>query len=142
MMTPDAFFQATGHVITGALASIPVTSAPGPVTSAPGSQLLSLPGGTIVVSILNVPAAPPELVIENNTGTAVVSVADGSGEHPIAATGTTSIAFPTLVSGGSQLHLHISPAGALPEVISLIVSVENANGALSAVGQAFAGVPS
>jgi hypothetical protein len=131
-LTPDAFFQGTGHVITGSLASVPITSAP-------GSQLLSLPGGIIVVYIVNVPGAPPELVIQNNAGAALVGVTD-SAEHTLAANGTTSIPFASAT--GSQLHLQIFPGGNLPDVVTLIVSVENAGGPLSAVGQAFAGVPS
>jgi hypothetical protein len=131
-LTPEAFFQGTGHVITGSLASIPVTSAP-------GSQLLSLPGGIIVVSIVNVPAAPPELVIQNNAGATLAAVTD-TAEHTLAANATTSIPFSS--ASGSQLHLQIFPGGSLADVVTLIVSVENVNGPLSAVGQAFAGVPS
>jgi len=130
-LTPDAFFQGTGHVITGSLPSVGVTGAP-------GSQLLSLPGGIIVVSILNMPAAPPELVIQNNAGAALSAVTD-SADHTLAANATTSIPFPSAT--GSQLHLQIFPGGSLPDVVTLIVSVENASGPISAVGQAFVGLP-
>jgi hypothetical protein len=134
-LTPDAFFQGSGHVITGSLSAIGTTSGP-------GSQLLSLPGGIIVVFIVNVPAAPPELVIQNNTGTALESEEDGFGVRPIGATGTTAIPFPAMSNNGSQIHLQIFPAGNLPDVVTIIASVENVGGPLSAVGQAFAGVPS
>lgn len=132
-LTPDAFFQGSGQVVTGSVPSIPASPAP-------ASELLSLPGGIIVVSVQNPGAgAAPQLIIQNNAGTPLASVVDGSGEHTLAANTTTGIAFTS--PAGSQIHLQIFPGGSLAEVVTVIASVENASGNLAAVGQAFAGVP-
>jgi hypothetical protein len=132
-LTPDAFFQGSSHVISGSVPSIPVSGVP-------GSELLSLPGGIIVVSVENPGVGTaPQLIIQNNAGTALASVTDTQ-EHTLAANTTTGIPFTSATD--SQIHLQIFPAGGLADVVTIIVSVENLNGNLTAVGQALGGAPS
>lgn len=130
-LTPDAFFQGNGHVITG---SVVASTGAGP------QQLLSLPGGIIVVSVTNTPGAGLQLTIHNASGVNLPAVQD------VAAAGNSTTGATTLVTGqdaaigldgaGAQVHVQIFPSGAaFPEVVTLIVSADGT----TVVGQAFTG---
>lgn len=130
--TADAFFQGNGHVVTGAAS---------PALSET-KQLLSLPGGIIVVSVDNDPAAGLQLTIHNGSGVNLPAVQDMAGGAP------TSVTLPAnqdysvgLEGGASQLHMQIFPAGsAFPDVVTLMVSDEAPqSGVPQFVGQAFTG---
>jgi hypothetical protein len=126
-LTPDAFFQGTGHVVTGAISSLSVGTTPTP--------LLSVPGG-IVVSVANAVGSGLQLEISNPTSQTLAAVVSGSSvsEHNLNPDTTSSMAFP-LISGVGQFHMQILPNALFPEVVTLIVSADNG----SIVGQAFSG---
>jgi hypothetical protein len=131
-LTPDAFFQGSGHVVTGAISSLPVSN-----TATP---LLSVPGG-IVVSVANTVGSGLQLEISNPTSqplAAVVNSTNGTttlvAEHDLAPGVTTSMMF-DVTSGVGQLHIQILPNALFSEVVTLIISADNA----SFVGQAFSG---
>lgn len=134
-LTPDAFFQGNGHVVTGSVSSLAPGNTP--------TQLLSLPGGIIVVSVANTIGAELQLTIHNATGVSLPAVQDvGSA----AGSATTPITLPAgrdymlVLSGAAeQVHFQLFPAGAaFPQVVTLIVSLDN-GGAPSFVAQAFTG---
>jgi hypothetical protein len=144
-LTPDAFFQGTGHVVTGAISSLAQNGA---VTT-----LLSVPGG-IGVSIINAAAGAGGLQVQIsnptnaalaavvNNGTATVSgmTAADVAEHDLNP-GTTAFPFPTTGNPPiGQVHIQIFPNAGLAEVVTIIISVEGSTTANpSFVGQAFSG---
>lgn len=128
------FEHGNGHVFTGAISSLATSNTP--------TQLVSLPGGIIVVSIANTVGAGLQLVIHNATDAALAAVADNGtsvSEHNLPAVQDTSLPV-TFAGGAGQLQIQIFPSGqALAEVVTIIISVENGSGPLSVVGQAFTG---
>jgi hypothetical protein len=132
--TPDAFFQGTGHVVTGAITSLAVSNTPTP--------LLSVPGG-IAVSVANTVGSGIQVAISNPTDAALAAVVNTGGavvEHDLSP-GTTSFSFPTTGSPPiGQLHIQIFPNAGLAEVVTIIISVEGSTTPNpSFVGQAFSG---
>jgi hypothetical protein len=133
-LTPDAFFQGSGHVVTGAISSLAVSNTPAP--------LLSVPGG-IAVSIANTVGSGIQVEIINPTGAtlaAIVNTGPGVAEHDLNP-GTASFLFPTTGSPPiGQLHIQIFPNAGLAEVVTIIISVEGSTTPNpSFVGQAFSG---
>jgi hypothetical protein len=130
-LTPDAFFQGTGHVVSGSVAA---------VTGTP-SQLVALPGGIIVVDVADVPGLGVTMSITNATGATLSGVLASAGGRPSnvsLAPGTTELPSPVPTPG--QLQLQIFPGGsAFPQVVTVILSVELVNSTIEAVGQAFTG---
>jgi hypothetical protein len=139
-LTPDQFFQGSGHVVSGAAT----------LSGAGGTQqLLALPGGIIVVSVNGGTGNGVNLVIHNGTAVSLPAVQDNAGEgSPQAITLPPNADSPNLSIGSgpaTETHLQIFPSGqAFPDVVTLIVSTEQAVGAAGAtvVGQAFAGAVS
>lgn len=143
-LTPDAFFQGTGHVVTGAISSLPQNGV--------ATGLLTVPGG-IGVSIINgaIGAGGLQVQISNPTGAtlaAVVSAGTGVVEHDLSPVsgadpnGTTSFPFPTngATPPSGQLHIQIFPNAGMAEVLTIIISLEESTTANpSFVGQAFSG---
>lgn len=132
-LTPDAFFQGAGQVVTGAISSLPVGN-----TATP---LLTVPSG-IAVSIANTVGSGLQLEIGNPTSQSLAAVmtseatsASGATELDLAAGRTAFIPFSTTNAGVGKLHIQILPNSGLPEVVTIIISVDNA----SVVGQAFCG---
>jgi hypothetical protein len=128
-LQPEAFFQRTGHLVTGAISS--------PAVSDTATRLLSVPGG-IVVSVANTIGSGLQLEISNPTSQTLASVVNSTAgidasvaEHDLNP-GVTTMAFP-IASGVGQLHIQILPNALFSEVVTLIVSADNA----SFVGQAF-----
>jgi hypothetical protein len=136
-LTPDAFFQGSGHVVTGAISSLAVSNTPTP--------LLSVPGG-IAVSVANTVGSELQLQISNPTSqtlAAVLNSTDGTdstvAEHDLAPGVSTSITFP-VVGGTGQLHIQILPNALFSEVVTIIISTEESTTVNpSIVGQAFSG---
>lgn len=132
-LTPDAFFRGSAHVVTGAITPLAVSNTPTP--------LLSLPGG-LAVSIADTVGSGLQLAISNPTSqtlTAVVTgstVVDGSpvSEHDLTPGVSMSLVVP-VTNGVGQVHIQILPNALFPEVVTIIVSADNA----SIVGQAFSG---
>lgn len=132
-LTPDAFFQGSGHVVTGAAAA----------TTSP-TQLLALPGGIIVVSVLVIRGSDLEVVIHNGTRSNLPAVQDGiPGPITLNAGADKPIILAGAAAAGSaaQLHLQIFPSGtAFPEAVTLILSAESPqSGGTRVVAQAFTG---
>ncbi|HTX30026.1 MAG TPA: hypothetical protein VMD09_01500 [Solirubrobacteraceae bacterium] len=136
-LSPDAFFQGQGNVVTGAVT----------VTKSSQQQLLASPGGIIVVDLGVDSDGVPSLTIQNNAGNELPAVQDlGESPPPAGGTGSQSTSSQNLPTGqttltlstaASQLHLQIFPAGSFDQVATLTVSVEPAlnGGGFSAVGQ-------
>jgi hypothetical protein len=131
-LTPDAFFQGNGHVVTGAVSNLATSNTP--------TQLLSLPGGIIVVSVANTVGAGVQLSIHNASGVGLPAVQTVGDTTTSTTLSTTQDYVTNLTASGEQLHIQIFPSGAsFPDVVTLIVSCENQSGLPSFVGQAFTG---
>jgi hypothetical protein len=135
-LTPDAFFQGSGHVVSGA-----ATVSGGTGTT----QLLALPGDIIAVSVSGGAGNGVDLTIHNGTAVSLPAVqANAGGSSPQAITLAPN-ADKTVSLGSApatETHLQIFPSGlAFPDVVTLIVSTVQTVGAPGAtvVGQAFAG---
>ena len=130
-LTPDAFVQGGGHVITNAISSLAASNTP--------TSLLTVPGG-VVLSVVNTVGNGVQIEITNPTSqvlTAVVDNGTGVTEHDLRPNAMTSLA---VTSTPAQLHIQIFPNSGLSEVVTMIVSVENGTTQLpSFVGQAFTG---
>jgi hypothetical protein len=137
-LTPDAFFQGTGHVVTGAISSL--------AQNGVATGLLTVPGG-IGVSIINAAIGDGGLQVQisNPTGATLTTVVNNSGtmqEHDLSPVsgvnpnGTTSFVFMTTGAPPiGELHIQIFPNAGLAQVVTLIISADSA----SFVGQAFSG---
>ncbi len=131
-LSPSAFFQGNGHVVTGAV----------PAVSGTATQLLALPGGIIVVDVQNTPGVGLQLIVANGTGSALPAVQSLGGtasQLTLSAQSPTSI---QLGNAAAQLHLQIFPSGqAFPDVVTIIISAEVplSGGSPAVVGQAFTG---
>lgn len=133
-LSPDAFFQGSGHVVTGAISSLAVSN-----TATP---LLSVPGG-IAVSIANTVGSGIQVEITNPTGAtlaAVVNTGEAVSERDLNP-GTASLLFaPSGNPPAGQLHIQIFPNAGLAEVVTIIISLEESTSTNpSFVGQAFSG---
>jgi hypothetical protein len=131
-LSPQAFFQGTGNVVTGAISSLATSNTP--------THLLTVPG-QIVVSAVNTVGMGLQLQISNPTAETLAAVVDNGtaapAEHDLNADATTSL---TLATPTSQLHIQIFPNAGLAEVVTLVISVETSTTTLpSLVGQAFSG---
>jgi hypothetical protein len=130
--TADAFFQGNGNVISRS-----VTPPAGQT-----QQLLSLPGGIIVVSVSNPAGASPQLIIHNASGVSLPAVQDIAGNAPTSVTLAPNQDHPVSLTGAvNQLHIQIFPSGAaFPDVVTLMISSESPqSGTIEVVGQAFTG---
>jgi hypothetical protein len=132
-LTPDAFFQGNGHVVTGAVSNLAASNTP--------TALLQVPGG-IVVSVVNIAGAGLQLEISNPTNQILAAVVDTGTtvtEHDLAAGTTTSLPF-TNSGGLGRLHIQIFPNSGLAEVVTIIISSEmSTTQNPSFVAQAFTG---
>jgi hypothetical protein len=130
-LTPDAFVQGGGHVITNAISSLAASNTP--------TSLLTVPGG-VVLSVVNTVGNGVQIEITNPTSQVLTTVVDnGTGvtEHDLRPNAMTSLAVTGIPA---QLQIQIFPNSGLSEVVTMIVSVENSTTQLpSFVGQAFTG---
>jgi hypothetical protein len=134
-LTPDAFFQGHGNVVSGALSN---------VTSTP-QQLLSLPGGIIVVDIAQIPGAGVQLTVTNRSGNTLPAVQDTDSGPSAVSMGDGSVkTFPivTLTNGAGEIRVQVMPNGTFTNVVSILISLAPSPaspGQLEAVAQAFTG---
>jgi hypothetical protein len=130
-LTPDAFFQGTGHVVTGAVSNLAVGNTATPLLTVPGGMAVSVAntvGGGLQLEITNPTSQVLATVVDNGTGVA---------EHDLNPSSTTSLA---ITSVPAQLHIQIFPNVGLAEVVTIVISVETSTTTNpSIVGQAFTG---
>lgn len=134
-LTPDAFLQGHGNVVSG---EATVTS---PTQS---QQLLATPDGTLSVQ-LQTSDGVPRLNIHNSSNNSLPAVQDLDTVGGTSTTTSTPIApgdnTTDLGRTGNQVHVQIFPAGTFNEVVTLTVSVEPvpSTGGYTAVGQMLLG---
>lgn len=131
-LTPDAFFQGHGNVVTGAATMS---------TDSQSRTLLALPGGIIVVSVA---ANADELTITvtNNSGALIPAVQDGD-STPITIPPGQSETLPAVVNNAQahQIHLQLMPNASFADVVTLMISSEPSptGSGIEVAGQAFTG---
>jgi hypothetical protein len=129
-LAPSQFFQGSGSVVSGVLGNLTGTS----------QQLLSLPGGIIVVSVADTPGAGSTITIHNATGSVQAIASDIPKAPTVLQTGDT--ALPAVQSSGGDFHLQIFPGPGLPGVVSILIGLTpnpTNNQQIEAVAQAFTG---
>jgi hypothetical protein len=129
----SSFFQGDGNVVSGALSSLGSSS----------QQLLSLPGGIIVVSIANTPAGGAILTIHNgtsNTLAGAVDMGDGSVSKALTLKPNADTQLPA-VQSPAEIRLQIFPGGTFTSVVSILIGLtpNPATQQPEAVAQAFTG---
>jgi hypothetical protein len=131
-LTPDAFFQGHGNVVSGA-ATIS--------TDGQSRTLLALPGGIIVVSVA-ANADEVAITVTNNSGALIPAVQDGD-STPITISPEQSQPVPPLVNNAQahQIHLQLMPNAAFTDVVTLMISSEPSptGSGIEVAGQAFTG---
>jgi hypothetical protein len=123
-MTPDAFFQGKGNVVSGAVSNVTDQS----------QQLLSLPGGISVVSIQTVAGTPgPVLTFHNATGITLNAVGPVGGQTQAITLkpGDTTVGLPAVQDSQFQIF----PTSGFPNVVSILIGLDQGE----AVAQAFTG---
>jgi len=130
----SSFFQGNGNVVSGALSSLGTSS----------QQLLSLPGGIIVVSISNTPGAGSLLTIHNgtsNTLAGAVSMGDGSVSQALTLKPNGDTQLPAVQSQAAEIRLQIFPGGSFTSVVSILIGLtpNPTTSQPEAVAQAFTG---
>jgi hypothetical protein len=145
-LTPDAFFQGRGNVVSGAATITP---------SGPSQQLLALPGGIIVVTVsestdgvfvtLNngTSSGLPAVQYPSPTpGTVGTSPPVQPGSVPTAVTlqpGNTTL---PLLSGNTNAHeltVQILPNASFRSVVTIVLTTFPGNGSTEVAAQAFTG---
>jgi hypothetical protein len=131
-LTPDAFFQGHGNVVSGA------------TTISANSQsqtLLTLPGGIIVISVA-ANADQLTITVTNNSGAPIPAVEDGD-SNPITIPQGQSNPVPALANNAQahQIHLQLMPNAAFTDVVTVMISSEPSptGSGIEVVGQAFTG---
>ncbi|MGO9957435.1 MAG: hypothetical protein ACLP50_15945 [Solirubrobacteraceae bacterium] len=135
-VSPDAFFQGSGNVVSGAI--------PAPGAGAGPAQLLSLPGEIIVVSVALLPATDElQLQVHNNTGVLLPAVQHFDGD--VSTTDTqlpANTSTPLPLGAAAEPHqttIQIFPSDtAFPDVVTLIVSSDG-GASPTVVAQSFSG---
>jgi hypothetical protein len=131
-LTPDAFFQGRGNVVSGA-ATVS--------TGGAAQQLLSLPGGIIVVTVSQ-NSDGIHLTINNGTSSALPAVQTQGGQAPGAvslAPGTTEIAMTRGTSIAYELTLQILPNASFQSVVTMILTTDPGPSTTEVAAQAFTG---
>jgi hypothetical protein len=126
----DRFFAGGGRVVTGSIASLK------PGVAAP---LMTIPGEISVSATINRSASTVDVAIANPTNAAlrcVIETAGADDERTVAAGGSTSVAID---AGAGQAHIQIFPNAELREVVTLVLSTENAGEHQAVVGHALSG---
>jgi len=124
----SSFVQGNGNVVSGALPSLTTTP----------QQLLSLPGGIIVVKAADVPAAGFTVTIHNgtaNTLAAVVDMGDGSGSTARTFNANADTNLPAVPAAAAEIRLQIFPGATFRSVVSILIGLNQPQ----AVAQAFTG---
>lgn len=126
-MTPDAFVQGRGGVVSGATTIGLTASTP--------KSLLATPDGKLSFSVL-CNADGLRVIVTNNTGVtldAVQQLTEGTSPTPTASASTLTVTSPTFgpttpislnATMANQLHLQFFPGTGFPEALTLILSAE------------------
>ena len=113
----SGFFQGSGNVVSGALSGLSQTS----------QQLLSLPGGIIIVSIATPPGAPgPILTIHNgtaNTLAGAVAMGDGSVSQALTLKPNGDTLLPAVQNSAAEIRVQIFPGGSFTSVVSILIGL-------------------
>jgi hypothetical protein len=133
-LTPDAFFQGHGNVVSGALSSLSTQS----------QQLLSLPGGIIVVSIADVAGAGRIVTIHNGTSqtlAAVLDMGNQQGSSPLSLKPNGDTQLPAVQGNSADIRVQIFPGGTFTNVVSILIGLtpNPSTNQPEAVAQAFTG---
>jgi hypothetical protein len=128
-LSPNQFFQGNGNVVSGVLGNL----------SATPQQLLSLPGGIIVVDLSQTPGAGPTLTINNGTGARLVAVSDRAGSPPQQLTLNPGDNQLPAVQNLDDIRIQIFPGGSFTNVVSILISLMPNQTGVEAVAQAFTG---
>jgi hypothetical protein len=110
------FFQGSGNVVSGALSSLGQSP----------QQLLSLPGGIIIVTIANPPGAGPILTIHNgtaNTLAGAVAMGDGSVSQALTLKPNGDTLLPAVQNPAAEIRLQIFPGGSFTNVVSILIGL-------------------
>ncbi len=131
----SGFLQGSGSVVSGALSGLGQTP----------QQLLSLPGGIIIVSIANTPGAGSIVTIHNGTPSTLagaVDMGDGSASKPVTLTPNGDTLLPAVQNiNSAEIRLQIFPGGSLTSVVSILIGLtpNPSTNVPEAVAQAFTG---
>ncbi len=132
----SGFFQGKGNVVSGAV----------PALTGQSQQLLSLPGGIIVVKATNTPGAGAIIAIHNGTANTLlgaVSMGDGSVTQALSLKANADTLLPAVQNGNlAEIHLQIFPGGTFTDVVSILIGLTPNpanNNVPEAVAQAFTG---
>jgi hypothetical protein len=134
-LSPSSYFQGSGSVATGSIASLQTSSSP--------TELFPLAGGALVISAVYAGAAGPvQLEFQNNTSVSLEAMVEGGSgpmAHQLAPQSTTAIAFPE-VNNIAQLQVQLFPsAPQFPDVVTIIASVDATRSQPAVIAQAFTG---
>jgi hypothetical protein len=130
----SGFLQGKGNVVSGAVPSVGTRQ-----------QLLSLPGGIIVVSVENTPGAGSIIVVHNatpNTLVGAVDMGDRSVSRAITLKSEADTLLPAVQTQSSaEIHLQIFPGGTFTNVVSILIGLtpNPTTQVPEAVAQAFTG---
>jgi hypothetical protein len=131
-LAPSAFVQGNhGSVVSGALSKL----------SSSSQQLLSLPGGIIVVRIADTPGAGATLTVHNATGGTLAAVSDVGGKTQQITLNAGDNQLPA-VQAPADVRIQIFPGGTFTDVVSILIGLTPtpANSQQTeAVAQAFTG---
>lgn len=127
-LSPNQFLQGSGNVVSGALL--------GNLTPQP-QQLLSLPGGIIVVDIAQTPGSGPTLTIHNGTAGAGVAEVGGKAQA-LTVNGDTQL---LAVQAPAEIRVQIFPSAGFNNVVSILIGLtpNPSTNQPEAVAQAFTG---
>jgi hypothetical protein len=126
------FLQGKGSVVSGALSSIPSSA----------QQLLSLPGGIIVVRAASTPGAGQLITIHNGTGTTLAGVASmGDGSVRSLSLAANADTLLPAVQTPAEIRVQIFPGGTFTSVVSILIGLtpNPSTQQPEAVAQAFTG---
>jgi hypothetical protein len=132
-LAPNSFVQGNNtSVVSGALNGVTESS----------QQLLSLPGGIIVVDIAQVPGAGISVTFHNNTGTDLSAVGPNNqgGDQAIILSSSKATTV-ELLPAVQDARFQIFPGGTFQNVVSILIGLTPVPGSsqFEAVAQAFTG---
>ena len=130
----NSFVQGNGNVVSGAL----------PTLSTLPQQLLSLPGGALVVSAAEVPLAGTVITIHNGTPSTLAAVrdmGDGNASTPFTFTPNGDTSLPGVSASGAEIRVQVFPGGGFSDVVSILIGLapNPSTNQPEVVGQAFMG---
>jgi hypothetical protein len=130
----SSFVQGNANVVSGALSSL----------AGAQQQLLSLPGGIIVVKVSDVPGIGRVIAIHNGTPNALAGAADmgdGSVSKAVSLAPNADTQLPAVQTPAAEIRLQIFPGGTFTNVVSILIGLtpNPSTNQPQAVAQAFTG---